>query len=1050
MIGGRYHIKEPLGHGGMGIIYKGIDTSTNDVVAIKKLKSSTLQPDLVERFRREGEALRSLDHPNIVKFFDMFQEHNVYYLIMEYVPGGDLEHYMKQNSLSIKSIISIVIEIAEALALSHHHHIIHRDIKPANILITDQKHVRVTDFGIALVQDQERLTETGGIIGTIDYMSPEAIQNEKLDARSDIWSLGVILFEMLSGMRPFTGSNMIATLQAIAMKPIPDLEALCPEASSQLIDLIYRMLDKNPDARIPTMQQVGLELESITLDREHTPVPSKFLFVNQETSSTIIFHQTNNNLPAQPTPFIGREAEINHITSLLNTSEVRLITILAQGGMGKSRLAIEVGLKQVDAFADGVLLVELVKLAHPEAIIDKLAEVLGFQFQPGNTPRETQLIDFLSNKQVLLIMDNWEHILEGAPIVNRILSRALGVKILATSRQLLNQPGETVVYLSGMDYPHKELSNETDYSDAVDLFVSVARRILPSYQLNSDDVEHIVQICKLVEGMPLGIVLAASWVNMLTPAEIVSEIQHSISFLEADTGGIPERQRSIQVIADYAWKTLSEQERHVFIQLAVFRSGFTREAAEIVAGANLRILRGLMNKSMLQRNVENGRFRIHELLRQYGLIKLKEASIADDEIYQRHSHFYTQFVADRKQDVYGLRQLQALQEMDPELENIRVAWRWAVNNQMLNGLRNMAQPFAMFHIFRGRFLELESELEFSIQAINQMFKNEDRDLTLALLLCLKAMVEIRLGKLANTEQLFQISLNLYDAYNVSPPSGWQADPVMGMSLLKSIKGDYQEAERLAQQVQKRALQRKDLPGLQTAYYVATSAYFHQGDIDNAQYNAEQALTISEQLGDQWQRSEVLNDLGKIARLKGKYDLASDCYRRSYEFRKTFSDAQGMGAALNQLGLIEIVNQDYQEAQRMFDKAHYLFQKISDRGGIGYALVGLALAHIGLATHELARNYLLKSIDIATELSYAPFTFWVLIAVGEYFLQTNNIDRGIEILTFVRTHQNSDKEAQDRAKHLLANLSQTGQVTVKKFDIPQLMEDLKYELVKKRW
>jgi serine/threonine protein kinase len=334
----RYEILEELGKGGMGTVYRGLNTASKQVVAIKELNPLLTTTELIERFKREGEALRELNHPNIVKLLDTVEHDGAYYLVMEYVSGGDLHDLLKAGQLPIERCLRLALDLADALTRAHKLDIIHRDLKPANVLLAEDGTLRLSDFGVARIGQKERVTATDMIIGTIDYLAPEALDGAGIDSRADIWAFGVMLFEMLAGKRPFTGESLTATLTAILTHPVPDLESLRSDAPVALIDLIYRMLEKERDARIRTVRHVGAELEDI-LSGHHDRTPPQTRFAPPTPD---FLQRPKHNLPTQTTPFVGREAELAELTKLLDNPKIRLITIVAQGGMGKTRLALEV------------------------------------------------------------------------------------------------------------------------------------------------------------------------------------------------------------------------------------------------------------------------------------------------------------------------------------------------------------------------------------------------------------------------------------------------------------------------------------------------------------------------------------------------------------------------------------------------------------------------------------------------------------------------------------------------------------------------------------
>ncbi|MDX1523058.1 MAG: protein kinase, partial [Anaerolineae bacterium] len=266
--------KNLLGQGGMGHVYRGLNTQTEEPVAIKVLKPQIVHsnPDLVDRFIREGEALRQLNHPNIVKMLAASEQDGQHYLVMEYVAGGSLHDLIKQEGpLPVERVLDIALDLADALTRAHRLNIIHRDLKPPNVLLAEDGTPRLTDFGLARQMEGPRTTETGMIMGTVDYLSPEGCEGQALDERADIWAFGVILVEMLTGKRPFVGETLPSTLTAIITQPVPDLTAYRSDIPAPLIDLIGRMLEKKLDQRIPSVRLVGAELEAIIADRPITP-----------------------------------------------------------------------------------------------------------------------------------------------------------------------------------------------------------------------------------------------------------------------------------------------------------------------------------------------------------------------------------------------------------------------------------------------------------------------------------------------------------------------------------------------------------------------------------------------------------------------------------------------------------------------------------------------------------------------------------------------------------------------------------------------------------
>jgi predicted ATPase len=694
LVAGRYRLEAEVGKGGMGTVFVGMDIQSQETIAIKRLKPEIVAPDLIERFRREGEALRALNHPNIVKMLDAIEENGRHYLILEYFSGGDMNRLLKQERLSVERILQLALDISDALTRAHRLNIIHRDLKPANILLDSLGKPHLSDFGIAYIANKERVTGVNQIVGTLDYVAPEILRSNAVEPRADIWAFGVILYEMLTGSHPFRGDNLAHTVNRILSLDLPDLQDLNGAVPTPLADLVYRMLERDPEARIPSVRIVGAELEGILAGHQ----AGRF-----DTPISDVFTRLRHNLPKPTTAFVGREREIEEVCRLLEGRENRMVTILAQGGMGKTRLALEVAQCQIESYEHGVYFVALAPLHDSEQVVPAIAEALGFGFQSDGREAKAQVIDYLSKKQLLLVLDNYEHVIDAANLTSEILLAATGVKILVSSRQRLNQSGETVFPLRGMDFPLSESAYNADDYAAVKLFLQAARRVLPDMELMPEEYGIIARICKLVEGLPLGIVLAASWVSMLSLEEIASEIEKSIDFLENELKDLPERHHSIRAVLDYSWNLLNEPEQEAFMKLALFRGGFTRDAAEAVAGANLRSLMALLNKSLLRRDAMTGRYEMHSLLRQYAEAALKRNGLLET-IAKAHRDYYLKMLMDLWQD-YSLVSPESVEKIAADDDNIHRAIYLAVEAGEMDALGDVVAALSQYYDLRGQHQE---------------------------------------------------------------------------------------------------------------------------------------------------------------------------------------------------------------------------------------------------------------------------------------------------------------------------------------------------------
>jgi len=1087
-IADRFLISDPdqdlLGRGSMGEVYRATDTHTGETVAVKALDPRVVarDPGILERFAREGEALRQLDHPNIVRMVAAVEEEDAttgvvgHYLVMEYVAGGSLQDLLDtRGTLAAPRVLKIALDLADALTRAHRLGIIHRDLKPANVLLAEDGTPRLTDFGIARVPEGPRLTQTGVLVGTPDFLSPEACEGKSIDERGDIWAFGVLLFEMLTGETPFPADNLTAKLTAILSQPVPDLAQRCPEAPEALVDLVYRMLEKDREQRIPSVRLVGAELEAILKGRKvPTPVrlaPGESRFATPTPETT----QPRHNLPAQSTPFVGREAELTELARLLGDPEVRLLTILGAGGMGKTRLALEAGAAQLGNFQHGVYFVSLAPLDSVEAMVPTTAEALGFAFYEGREPRQ-QLLDYLREKNKLLIMDNFEHLLAGPEpgrgggeeLVTDVLQSAPEVKILTTSRVRLNVQGEYLFRLAGMDFPDWEtpedaadLEGRADYS-AVKLFLQSARRVEPGFELTTDNLKYVARICRLVQGMPLGILLAAAWLTMLTPAEIADQISGGISqsldFLETDLRDVPERQRSMRAVFDYSWKSLTEREREVFQGLSVFRGGFTRQAAQQVAGASLRELRALVDKSLLQRD-SVGRYGIHELLRQYAAEQLEKAPADKEAVKDHHCTYYADFLQGKEGDLTGRGQKQALAEIGVEIENVRAAWDWAVAQGRIEEIDHGLESLAEFYRVRAWFHEGEEAFARAAQRLAEVQEeigDWESEMVLGKVLLQQGRFCDFLGLVEKATELLQESLTIFRDFGARREMAYALYYLGDFLGLRGGEGKplLQEALAISRGI-------GDQRGVALSLWSLGWAAIYQGEYGAAKHLFQESLTLFRELGNQEGIVQSLNSLGYITWVLGEYreakqshreslalcreisaqggianalsNLARDAagsgeygeaeqiYREGLTIFKEIGNLHGVKLVLGDLGEVANFQGEYAEATQLAQECLTISRKIDEPPSIGWALRVLGDAACGLGDLPGARRYHHQALEVATTIGQTYDLPVSLVGIAALLAAEGEKERALELLALVLHHPTSWQWAKDRAAPLIAEL-----------------------------
>ena len=410
-----------------------------------------------------------------------------------------------------------------------------------------------------------------------------------------------------------------------------------------------------------------------------------------------------HNLPPQPTAFVGREAELAEIGRYLHNPEAQLLTLVGPGGIGKTRLALQAAARCIDPetgfdlrFSDGVFVVPLAaepdQDGAPATLLAAMADALRYDFQ-GPVHPQAQLLNHLRDKQLLLVLDNFEHLVSEARQLGDILRLAPGIKLLVTSRARLNLQEEWLLEVQGLAYPASAdgLTPEAALGfSAVALFAQQARRVVAGFTLQPADVPAVVRLGQLVDGVPLGLELAASWLRVLACAEIVAEVEHGLDFLTTGLQNMPERHRSLRAVFDHSWALLSEAEQAVFGPLSVFRGGFRREAAAEIVGVSLPALAGLVDKSLLRRTAD-GRYEVHDLLRQYAAERLRADPTLTATVHNRHCRYYAHLMAAHSAQLKSEDLPAALAVLSAERDNVRAAWDWAVSQRRVDELNQFME-----------------------------------------------------------------------------------------------------------------------------------------------------------------------------------------------------------------------------------------------------------------------------------------------------------------------------------------------------------------------
>jgi predicted ATPase/DNA-binding SARP family transcriptional activator/tetratricopeptide (TPR) repeat protein len=684
-------------------------------------------------------------------------------------------------------------------------------------------------------------------------------------------------------------------------------------------------------------QTLAAEL-GVTPDRETTQLYEQIKAESMgKKGGGSVFVLQPTHLPLPLTPFIGREKEFAEVSALLDDPACCLLTLTGPGGIGKTRLALQTA-SQKSVFSDlGVAFVPLVDLSTPQEILPAIVNELGFTLFGPQEPRE-QLLDFLREKQILLVLDNFEHLLEGAVLIREILDSTPSMKVLVTSRERLNLQGEWVYPLEGLKEPQ-----------AIQLFTQTARRLFLGLSFEGEE-SYLAQICRLVHGTPLALELAAAWVRVLSCQEIVTELEshQAATFLTNQYRDVPDRHRSLQAVFDHSWDLLQEKEKQVLMYLSIFRGGFHREAAEVVAGASLTDISILVDKSLLRRHL-NGRYELHGLIRGFALEKLRQSG-NENKIERKHAVYYSHVLATCKEP---LREL--LGQMGTEIENLRTAWRWAVTQREWDIIEKLHDKLYVFFEVQSAFQEGETFFRDTLETLTgvetpQELRNDEENLIAWKLLAIWSALTCRLGRLDAASESFsrcvdvfrqretqkelafrlfylgdttrllgdlhQAQTYLQESLDLYIKSGNQDDAAFALNVLGLVaaaQGEHTEAKKLLEQSRK-IFQVVDHPwGLAVVNINLGSLLKALQDYPAATALLQESLALCQELGHRWAAAVCLNHLGDLARLQGDRTEAQSHYLNSLSLHREIGSPRGIREATLRLATLLQEQEDLKRA-----------------------------------------------------------------------------------------------------------------------------------------
>ena len=677
-----------------------------------------------------------------------------------------------------------------------------------------------------------------------------------------------------------------------------------------------------------------------------------------------------HNLPIQLTSFIGREAEIARIKQLLTADAHRLVTLTGSGGTGKTRLALQVATDLLEAFKDGIWLVELAPLADPALVPQTVAAAVGARETPGKAIT-TVLIEYLRSRQVLLLLDNCEHVVEAsARLVAALLQACPRVQILATSREILGASGEVpfrVPSLSTPDIRHlPPLEQLTEY-EAVRLFVERAAQASPGFILTVANAALIARICSRLDGIPLAIELAAARVRLLSVDQIAARLDDAFRLLTGGSRTVLPRHQTLKALIDWSYNLLSPPERILLARLSVFCCGWSLEAAEEVCGEAgqievLPLLAQLVDKSLVLAVQEGGadtRYRLLETIRQYAREKANEIG-GWERVRDRHLDYFLKQARQAEPHLRGREQVAWLDRLEIELDDLRLALEWSSSERLADGL-GLATSLLWFWHIRGHGSE-------GIDWLERL---------------LEAEAAARQGQAAEPDQRLRRARALCAAGFLIQ---FQNQPVKSKAYLEESLEIFRGLGTAGQQ------------GLAEALLRMTEV---MEDVQLKQSMVQESLALSRALGDKFTIAEGLQDLGGQLMDEGKFTEARAATEENLALRRELGDLDGAGTALQILGTLALIQGDYDQAQRLDEESLAFFQAVNNVRFISYSLLNLAQLAYVQGDYQEATRRSSQAIALGRELNSRTMLADAISFLGEIALSTGDYalaeKRGQEVL-----------------------------------------------------
>jgi non-specific serine/threonine protein kinase len=918
----RYRLERELGAGGTATVYLAEDLKHGRKVAVKVLRPELAAALGHERFLREITTTANLRHPHILPLFDSGEEDGFLFYVMPYVQGESLRDRLdREGQLPMEDVLIIADEVADALTYAHRTGVVHRDIKPENILL-ENGHAVVMDFGIANAvtsAGDERLTAVGMAIGTPQYMSPEQANGEPGDARSDLYALGCVTYEMLTGDPPFTGRSAVAVMARHAVDPVP-----------------------SPADRFATVEEWREALtRAAPLTRPATTGPRAF----------------HKPPPVAATPLLGRESDLAEATERLARG-ARVLTVTGYGGTGKTRFSMELFVRLQEDYPGGAAFVSLASVTDPGEVLPTVGIALDIAEAHGRSALDA-LSTVIRDSRVLLVLDNLEQVLEAAGDIAELAARCPELRILATSRAPLKIGAESEFPLPPLELPAGGITEvDTLLScPSVALFVQRARKVQPAFELSGGNAAAVSEICRRLDGLPLALELAAARVRILEPSALLQRLDHALDLLTSGDRDLPLRQRTLRTTISWSYSLLEPGEQRLLRCLSVFNEGWTFDAVEAVCydeGESYRALDELdsLVEKGLVRVVEAGvRYSLLETIRAFGAEQL-HASGEVDTVRSAHARHFVGFAAGVDSDIRGRGQLGAMKRARTENLNTLAALQWLEGRTRSGDAGAVEDGLLMcgylcwpWHI-HGLHLTGRNLVDIFLPHAAGTAPSRGR----AKSGITAAMMK---GSTGDWDEALEAADGAYEDALALSDDVIASEAALHQGYIHLSQGQMEEAGRALEESVTRSAGTDDGFLHALALSLKGMQVFLTGEAEVGWGLVQQARRIQIRIEDYEGSGLALSFLAQMTFAKGDHAGAVETFREALTAFETVGDRPEIARLHYEMGWAALAADDTQGAQSSFRAAVRTYEEVGSPRGTGLALMGLAAVEAAEGRSERA-------------------------------------------------------------------------------------------------